>query len=228
VANLQLAVKGEYFDAMIRGEKTEEYRLCNDYWNKRIMFREYDRLIITKGYPKRDDSSRRIDVPYGGYEVKTIAHPHFGDKPVKVYAGTGSINTSNEELKLRIEADEKTTESERLAALEIKKNIWRFKFKDAVKIKSDGARIHFGVGAQTVGNILRKYGLDPNNYAFWCYDEWDDIYAPEVLIRSVKNNETGEWYDEEYYTGRQVIIKPAGYQYGIRYEELMMFILMFI
>ncbi|EFN8802633.1 ASCH domain-containing protein, partial [Escherichia coli] len=30
VANLQLAVKGEYFDAMIRGEKTEEYRLCND------------------------------------------------------------------------------------------------------------------------------------------------------------------------------------------------------
>lgn len=34
MANLQLAVKGEYFDAMIRGEKTEEYRLCNDYWNK--------------------------------------------------------------------------------------------------------------------------------------------------------------------------------------------------
>ncbi|WP_252157228.1 ASCH domain-containing protein, partial [Escherichia coli] len=34
VANLQLAVKGEYFDAMIRGEKTEEYRLCNDYWKK--------------------------------------------------------------------------------------------------------------------------------------------------------------------------------------------------
>ncbi|MCQ7000621.1 ASCH domain-containing protein [Escherichia coli] len=82
MANLQLPVKSEFFDAMIRGEKTEEYRLCNDYWNKRIMFREYDRLIITKGYPKRDDSSRRIDVPYDGYEVKTITHPHFGDKPV--------------------------------------------------------------------------------------------------------------------------------------------------
>ncbi|WP_114210043.1 hypothetical protein [Escherichia coli] len=59
---------------------------------KRIMFREYDRLIITKGYPKRDDSSRRIDVPYGGYEVKTITHPHFGDKPVKVYAIKVNIN----------------------------------------------------------------------------------------------------------------------------------------
>ncbi|ELF7691695.1 ead/Ea22-like family protein [Escherichia coli] len=46
----------------------------------------HDRLIITKGYPKRDDSSRRIDVPYDGYEIKTITHPHFGDKPVKVFA----------------------------------------------------------------------------------------------------------------------------------------------
>ncbi len=51
MANLQLAVKGEYFDAMIRGEKTEEYRLCNDYWKKRLVNRKHDRLIITKGYP---------------------------------------------------------------------------------------------------------------------------------------------------------------------------------
>lgn len=94
MADLQLAVNGEYFDAMKRGEKTEEYRLCNDYWNKRIMFREYDRLIITKGYPKRDDSSRRIDVPYEGYETKTITHPHFGDKPVKVFAI--KVNIDNE------------------------------------------------------------------------------------------------------------------------------------
>lgn len=86
VANLQLAVNGEYFDQMKSGEKTEEYRLCNDYWNKRLVNRKYDRLIITKGYPKRDDSSRRIDVPYDGYEIKTITHPHFGDKPVKVFA----------------------------------------------------------------------------------------------------------------------------------------------
>ncbi len=70
MANLQLAVKGEYFDAMIRGEKTEEYRLCNDYW-KSALCSGHDRLIITKGYPKRDDSSRRVDVQYDGYEVKT-------------------------------------------------------------------------------------------------------------------------------------------------------------
>ena len=94
MANLQLAVKSEYFDAMIRGEKTEEYRLVNDYWKKCLVNREYGSLIITKGYPKRDDSSRRIDVPYGGYEIKTITHPHFGDKPVKVYAI--KVNIGNE------------------------------------------------------------------------------------------------------------------------------------
>ncbi|EIM6243764.1 ASCH domain-containing protein, partial [Escherichia coli] len=51
------------------------------------------RLIITKGYPKRKDFSRRIDVPYNGYEIKTITHPHFGDKPVKVFAIKVKINS---------------------------------------------------------------------------------------------------------------------------------------
>lgn len=84
--NLQLAVNGEYFDQMKRGEKVEEYRLVNDYWKKRLINREYDRLIITKGYPKRDDASRRIDVKYKGCQIKTITHPHFGNQPVMVFA----------------------------------------------------------------------------------------------------------------------------------------------
>ena len=83
MANLQLAVNGEYFDQMKQGEKTEEYRLVNPYC---IHGKDYDRLIITRGYPKRDDMSKRIDIPYDGYEIKVIKHPHFGDKPVKVFA----------------------------------------------------------------------------------------------------------------------------------------------
>jgi len=92
VATLQLAVKGEYFDAMKRGEKLEEYRLVNPYWSKRLIGaltglpRAFDRLIITKGYPNRNDESRRIDIPYRGFEIKTITHPHFGPLPVQVFA----------------------------------------------------------------------------------------------------------------------------------------------
>ncbi|MEG2042853.1 MAG: hypothetical protein RR068_17305, partial [Hafnia sp.] len=34
----------------------------------------------------RDDMSKRIDILYDGYEIKVITHPHFGPKPVKVFA----------------------------------------------------------------------------------------------------------------------------------------------
>ncbi|EMW0901064.1 ASCH domain-containing protein [Salmonella enterica] len=84
--NLQLAVKSEYFDAIKSGGKTEEYRLVNDYWRERLVGRDFDRLIITKGYPKRDDESRRIECKYRGYEIKEITHPHFGSEPVEVFS----------------------------------------------------------------------------------------------------------------------------------------------
>lgn len=96
MANLQLAVNGEYFDAMKRGEKTEEYRLVNPYWGRRIFGRDYDRLIITRGYPRADDHDRRIDIPYDGFEIKTITHKHFGDHPVKVFAIKVTIEGANQ------------------------------------------------------------------------------------------------------------------------------------
>lgn len=86
MADLQLAVKGVYFNQMKSGEKTEEYRLVNPYWGCRLAGRHYDRLIITLGYARRDDASRRLVMPYDGYEIKTITHPHFGPEPVKVFA----------------------------------------------------------------------------------------------------------------------------------------------
>ncbi|NYA42915.1 ASCH domain-containing protein [Serratia fonticola] len=86
MSNLQLAVKAEYFEAMKRGEKKFEYRLLNDYWRKRLVNREYDRLIITLGYPRKDDAERRIDVPYRGYKLQSITHKHFGTELVNVFA----------------------------------------------------------------------------------------------------------------------------------------------
>lgn len=84
--NLYLPIKTEYFDAIQTGEKTKEYRLYNDYWKKRLVGRDYDQIIITKGYPKRDDESRRMCFKYSYYRVETITHPHFGPLPVKVFA----------------------------------------------------------------------------------------------------------------------------------------------
>lgn len=83
---LTLAVKYEYFNAMRDGSKVEEFREQNAYWAKRLEGKVYDRVVITAGYPKADDTSRRLDLPWRGYRKITITHPHFGNKPLDVYA----------------------------------------------------------------------------------------------------------------------------------------------
>nr|DAH78025.1 MAG TPA: tail spike [Bacteriophage sp.] len=123
-----------------------------------------------------------------------------------VYAGTGTINTSDERLKVAVYSDKYTLNNEALAAAEIKKSIYRFKFTDSITNKGEQySRIHFGVGAQTVHDILIKYGLNPSDYAFWCYDEWNDEF-----------DDNGD------------IIIHAGNRYGIRYDELCMFIMAYV
>ncbi|HAO0317781.1 TPA: hypothetical protein IGZ62_002135, partial [Escherichia coli] len=99
--------------------------------------------------------------------VKAIGQP--SNRCSVIYAGTGSINTSDETLKTRYDI----LNAERDAAIEIKSVIYKFKFNDSINHKGiESSRYHFGVGAQTVGDILRKHGLNPEQYAFWCYDEW--------------------------------------------------------
>ena len=83
---LHLNLKTKYFEQIKAGEKTEEYRLFNSYWCSRLDFRTYDEIHILRGYPKKDDLSRRLIFPWNGYEIKKITHPEFGDKPVTVYA----------------------------------------------------------------------------------------------------------------------------------------------
>lgn len=86
VMKLVLPLKREFFEAIQRGEKTEEYRLVTPYWCKRLEGRNYAGVVLTLGYPKRNDTTRRIEKPWRGYTKKTITHPHFGEHPVEVFA----------------------------------------------------------------------------------------------------------------------------------------------
>jgi hypothetical protein len=110
-----------------------------------------------------------------------------------VYAGTGTINTSDLRDKQDIEL---LSESEKRVAIALKKLVKKFKFKDAIAKKGDAARIHVGVIAQEVAQAFDAEGLDPNRYGILCYDEWE---AAED--------------------------QPAGNRYGVRYEELLAFII---
>jgi len=86
MADLVLPLKVAYFDQIKAGTKPEEFRLCTSYWRRRLEGRTFDRLVLTLGYPKRDDTERRLIRPWRGYRVTTITHPHFGPEPVQVFA----------------------------------------------------------------------------------------------------------------------------------------------
>lgn len=122
-----------------------------------------------------------------------------------VYAGTGTINTSDGRLKEQVRDLEA---SEKKVAKKLKKLLRLFKFTDSVETKGESARWHCGLVAQDVANVFIEEGLDPSKYSLFCYDEWNE--TPEIL------SEDG--------SVEQVYI-PAGNRYGIRYDELVCFIL---
>lgn len=86
ILKLILAVNGCYFDQIKAGSKVEEYRLTTDYWRKRLEGRSYHFVEITRGYPRRDDHSRRLLFKWSGYRRAMLVHPHFGADPVEVFA----------------------------------------------------------------------------------------------------------------------------------------------
>ena len=83
---LHLPVKKLYFEQIKSGEKTNEYRLTTEYWQRRIVGRTYDEVHIKLGYPKATDSSHILIFPWSGYDSTTLTHEHFGEKPVDVFA----------------------------------------------------------------------------------------------------------------------------------------------
>ena len=130
-----------------------------------------------------------------------------------VYAGTGTINTSDENSKEQIE---EIPQSWLDAWGDVE--YCRFKFKDAVSAKGGGARWHVGAIAQRVKGAFEKRGLDPFEIGVLCYDKWDDIFDNRQVF-----NESGAPIIDEmgHPVMETVLIKPAGEIYGIRYEEAM-------
>ena len=135
------------------------------------------------------NASARV-VPFAD---NTTSLGYAGQRWSVVYAGTGTINTSDEREKQDIKD---LSELEKQVAIGIKGLIKSFKFKDTVVEKGSKARIHFGVMAQQVAEAFKIVGLNPDDYALFCYDEWEASEGVE-----------------------------AGNRYGIRYDELLAFVI---
>ena len=88
-----------------------------------------------------------------------------------VYAGTGTINTSDANQKQDVSV---LDEAEQATAKAIKGLMKKFKFKSAVSTKGTSARYHFGVIAQQVQAAFAANGLDANHYGVFCSDKLED------------------------------------------------------
>jgi len=148
-----------------------------------------------------------------------------------IYAGTGSINTSDETEKTFHELSEDQEWDKVLNAVE-KTEIKAFQFNDAIELKgAENARMHFGVGAQTLKANLEAEGLDPFKYAVLCWDEWEaeyeDVFETEIVTpaKEAVLDEEGNVLEEaveevtkEVKVGEKCVLE-AGSRYGIRYDE---------
>jgi hypothetical protein len=122
-----------------------------------------------------------------------------GNRWKEVFSATGTINTSDGREKTDVKP---LSEIEKSVAVKLKGLIKTFKMKSAVEEKGEDARIHAGVIAQEVVDAFSSEGLDAYNYAMLCYDEWEE----EV---DADGNITVE----------------AGNRYGIRYDQLLAFVI---
>ncbi len=84
--DLILPLKRKWFDQIKAGIKPFEFRLNNEYWQKRLIGKTYDKVIFTLGYPKRDDTERRIVKPWAGYEMQTVISEEWDNEPKDCFA----------------------------------------------------------------------------------------------------------------------------------------------
>lgn len=99
-----------------------------------------------------------------------------------VYAGTGSINTSDAREKSPVRTLE---QAEISAAAQLGREIGAYKWLASVEAKGDAARWHIGMTVQRAIEVMQSHGLDPFAYGFICYDSWEE-----------EPDQSSEWPDE--------------------------------
>jgi len=155
-------------------------------------------------------STARVRVESGGiFRPSTDNTQSLGSGSFRwseVFSGTGTINTSDATEKQQFTD---ISDAEKAVASALKASLKKFKFNDAVSRKGDAARWHFGVVAQEVEAAFSAAGLSATDYGVFCEDTWD---VQEEII----DEETGHVVQEA---------REAGSRLGVRYDELLAFIL---
>jgi len=154
-----------------------------------------------------------------------------------VYATTALINTSDVNDKQQIED---LTSAEIAVAKKLKDLFKSYKFNSAVAEKGDNARIHVGLMAQDVQQAFIDEGLNPNRYALFCSDTWQEYNGQAVLVddENMYSVVTGYELDGQTFTLGEGNVAPENStaiftkmptqtvtKLGLRYTEVMAFLM---
>ena len=144
-----------------------------------------------------------------------------------VYAGNGTINTSDANQKQDVE---ELNDAEKRVATRLKSLIKKFRFKDAVQQKCDAARIHVGVIAQDVQAAFEAEGLNADRYGVFCSDTWWEAPVKKIIREATLATPKSPALDEI----SVMVIEPVPEgtpnavqktQLGVRYDQLFAFVI---
>lgn len=142
-----------------------------------------------------------------------------------VYAGTGTINTSDAREKTPVAA---LSAAELSAAKAIAKEIGSYQFLASIAEKGDAARHHIGLTVQRAIEILEANGLNPFRYGFICHDAWPEIAIEHPAIDAIPDELDADGNIVRQGTPAQdawtEIVQEAGDRYAFRYDQLALFI----
>lgn len=182
-------------------------------------------ISSTNFYPAKSGVS-------GLYRDNAVDLGHSSSRWDDIYATNGTIQTSDEREKQDIEA---LNEAEQRVAVAAKGLLRKFRWKDKVEAKGDDARIHFGIIAQDLEAAFIAEGLDPSKYAMFIKTEWwvgDKVYPAVEEETDEEGNVITEAVEEStdpehHYDNQADAPADAVYHYrmGIRYSELLAFII---
>jgi hypothetical protein len=92
----------------------------------------------------------------------------------EIYCGNNVINISDERLKTFRET---FSDKEKSVAVKLGQLLTSYFWNESVEREQSGgskARIHIGIGAQSLAKAFKDEGLDPSDYAMFCYESWDE------------------------------------------------------
>ncbi len=149
-----------------------------------------------------------------------------GNRWSVVYAGTGTISTSDARDKTPVRTLE---QAELQAAVALAREIGVYQWLAMVASKgAEHARLHCGMTVQRAIEVMQSFGLDPMRYGFICYDSWPEV---EELVEEhpaipATYSETGVMLSPEVPARREVVrfARAAGESFSFRMEQLLLFL----